>query len=147
MPSNRIMSFGWGLLFVVLTILTGNRVGRADSDLRLWYNQPAGQFTQALPLGNGEMGCMVFGGIATERIQFNIDSLLPALPKVWPAGSVKGLCARGGFVVDITWENGALQKVSFSSRLGNDLVVRLGDKVVKTKTETGHTYQYNANLE
>ena len=44
----------------------------------LWYRQPAGNnrhMEEALPLGNGRMGCMLFGGIASERIQFNEQSL------------------------------------------------------------------------
>jgi alpha-L-fucosidase 2 len=41
--------------------------------------------------------------------------LLPALPAAWPNGSVRGLCARGGYVVDCTWENGRVQSFRIAS--------------------------------
>lgn len=41
----------------------------------LWYRAPAKAWTEALPIGNGRMGAMVFGGIARERLQLNEDSL------------------------------------------------------------------------
>ncbi|MEJ8629774.1 glycoside hydrolase family 95 protein [Sphingomonas sp. I4] len=41
----------------------------------LWYRQPAKAWTEALPVGNGRLGAMVFGGIACERLQLNEDSL------------------------------------------------------------------------
>ncbi len=41
------------------------------ADLKLWYKQPAQQWVEALPVGNGGLGAMVFGGVAQERIQFN----------------------------------------------------------------------------
>ncbi len=42
----------------------------------LWYTKPAEKWqSEALPLGNGRLGCMVFGGTETEHIQFNEDSL------------------------------------------------------------------------
>lgn len=40
----------------------------------LWYTEPASHWTHALPLGNGRLGAMVFGGVATERFQLNEDS-------------------------------------------------------------------------
>src|SRR5438132_4823076 len=45
------------------------------SELRLWYEQPAGEWTEALPIGNGRLGAMVFGGIARERLQLNEATL------------------------------------------------------------------------
>ena len=46
------------------------------SELSLWYDRPADSWeAHALPLGNGPMGCMVFGGIDKEQLQFNVDSL------------------------------------------------------------------------
>ena len=43
--------------------------------LTLWYDKPAAQWTEALPLGNGRLGAMVFGGLADERIQINEATL------------------------------------------------------------------------
>lgn len=48
----------------------------SDPQLVLWYDEPATDWeSQALPIGNGRLGAMVFGGVASERIQFNEDSL------------------------------------------------------------------------
>jgi alpha-L-fucosidase 2 len=43
-------------------------------DLELWYRQPAAQWVEALPIGNGRLGGMVFGGVADERVQLNEDT-------------------------------------------------------------------------
>src|SRR5512140_3783027 len=40
-------------------------------DLKLWYRQPAIQWVEALPIGNGRLGAMVFGGVTSERLQLN----------------------------------------------------------------------------
>jgi alpha-L-fucosidase 2 len=50
-------------------------------DLSLWYTEPAGDWLEALPVGNGRLGAMVFGGIEKERIQFNEDSLWTGVPR------------------------------------------------------------------
>jgi alpha-L-fucosidase 2 len=67
--------------------------------------------------------------------------LLPALPKVWPSGSVKGLCARGGFEVDLTWDKGRLTKTVIHSRLGNPCVVSYNGREINLKTAPGQTYE------
>jgi alpha-L-fucosidase 2 len=46
----------------------------------LWYDQPAAKWTEALPVGNGRMGAMVFGQLAEERIQYNEDTLWTGKP-------------------------------------------------------------------
>jgi len=51
----------------------------ADPD-SLWYTQPATKWTEALPVGNGRLGAMIFGGIAKERIQFNENSVWTGEP-------------------------------------------------------------------
>lgn len=56
---------------------------------KLWYNQPAQNWEEALPLGNGRLGVMVFGNPTNERIQLNDDSMWPADNKAWnePSGN------------------------------------------------------------
>src|SRR6476660_8204847 len=43
--------------------------------LRLWYRQPAPDWNEALPIGAGRLGAMIFGGVAEERLQFNENTL------------------------------------------------------------------------
>ena len=56
-------------------ILSISNRGYSQSDLKLWYTEPAKEWTQALPIGNGRLGAMVFGGTAEARYQLNEDSL------------------------------------------------------------------------
>jgi alpha-L-fucosidase 2 len=51
------------------------RQGAGASDLTLWYRRPAAEWNQALPIGNGRLGAMVFGGVQEERLQLNEDSI------------------------------------------------------------------------
>nr|WP_235550509.1 glycoside hydrolase family 95 protein [Paenibacillus sp. Soil750] len=50
-------------------------------ELKLWYRGPAEKWVNALPVGNGKLGAMVFGGVKQERIQINEDSLWYGGPK------------------------------------------------------------------
>ena len=45
------------------------------NNLTLWYQKPAEEWTAALPVGNGRLGAMVFGGVEHERIQLNEETL------------------------------------------------------------------------
>lgn len=53
------------------------------SDRLLWYRKPAEKWTDALPIGNGRLGAMIFGGIPTERLQLNEDTLWSGSPRDW----------------------------------------------------------------
>jgi alpha-L-fucosidase 2 len=72
--------------------------------------------------------------------------LLPALPKAWPDGSVRGLRARGGFEVSLAWANGNLTHTGIKSLLGNPLRLRYGERVVDVKTNPGQSLAFDAGL-
>lgn len=57
--------------------------GQSSSALTLWYKRPASKWTEALPLGTGRLGAMVFGGVEIERLQLNEDTLWSGSPKDW----------------------------------------------------------------
>ncbi len=73
--------------------------------------------------------------------------VLPALPTALANGEVKGLCARGGFVVDLKWSNGKLEMLTVHSLAGMKAVLRYNRKVFELNTEKGKAYRMNGNLE
>lgn len=72
------MKAGAGLA-AASTLPAGAATPPDDANL-LWYDAPATEWVQALPLGNGRLGAMVFGGIANERIQLNEDTFWAGSP-------------------------------------------------------------------
>ncbi len=72
--------------------------------------------------------------------------LLPALPSAWTTGHIYGIMARGGFQVDIDWENGKLKQARIISKLGNPLKLSYQGKMVEMKsTEKGKIYMFTGN--
>ena len=57
--------------------------GSCPGSRRLWYDRPADAWLEALPIGNGRLGAMVFGGVPVERLQLNEDSLWTGVPGGW----------------------------------------------------------------
>lgn len=88
------MAIAW-LGTVILLVGSANSVA-PSAELTLRYDQPAKAWSsEALPLGNGRLGCMVFGGVQRERIQFNEDSLWTGDDN--PSGEYKSMGAYQNF--------------------------------------------------
>lgn len=90
-------------------------------------------------------GC---AGIAEMLLQSHAGEihLLPAFPKAWQNGHIKGLVARGGFVVDMYWQDGKLEKVRLLSKYGKPCKIRYGFKVVEKSTTAGQVFTLDENL-
>jgi alpha-L-fucosidase 2 len=68
-------------LIFTLAIIIWTISLQAQQDLKLWYSQPAEKWTDALPIGNGRLGAMIFGTVEKERIQFNEETLWTGEPR------------------------------------------------------------------
>lgn len=93
---NQNLLFNFFVLFLFsYSALVCQNVADKKSSLKLWYSQPAKAWTEALPIGNGSFGGMIFGRVDSERVQLNDDTFwsgkrydpnnpeaLPNLPKV-----------------------------------------------------------------
>ena len=75
-----------------------------------------------------------------------IVELLPALPKAWPSGSVTGLCVRGGFEVDLTWDKGDLTRAVVRSKLGEPCRIKYRAQTLELRTDAGKQYTLTGQL-
>jgi alpha-L-fucosidase 2 len=91
-----------------------------------------------------------FGGaaaIAEMLVQSHNGEIefLPALPQAWPAGSVTGLRARGGFEVDVAWKEGRLTRSTVRSTAGTAVRLRYGNATKDLKLRQGQTLVWDGH--
>jgi alpha-L-fucosidase 2 len=131
-------STGWSMGWKVnlwARLLDGNHAYKLITDQLTPAVQPDGSVKGGTYLNlldahppfqiDGNFGCT--SGIAEILIQSHDGYIfiLPALPEHWPHGEVKGLMARGGFEVDMTWEGGKIKTLTIHSTRGGNCRLRL----------------------
>ncbi|MGK0139848.1 MAG: alpha-L-fucosidase 2 [Algoriphagus sp.] len=140
--------FKFTVIILTFILLAFDSSEKSSEDI-LWYDQPSQNWNEALPLGNGKLGVMVFGNTSSERIQLNDDSMWPADSKDWnePEGNkedldeIRELLFKG--------DNQKADKI-FLEKFSRGTVVRshqtLGDLFIDFKHENVSDYRRELNI-
>jgi len=120
---------------------------KAQQNLKLWYNKPATVWTEALPVGNGRLGAMIFGGVNEELVQLNEATLWsggpvtqnvnPQSPQYLP--KVRDALFRGEY-------DSANTLVKRMQGLYSESFMPLGDLVIRQNFEESHPSAYYRDL-
>jgi alpha-L-fucosidase 2 len=125
---------------LVQMLLSPAEKGTAGSYVNLFDAHPPFQI-------DGNFGGAAGVGEMLIQSHTKYVDLLPALPSALANGEVMGICARGGFQLNIKWENSVLDHADVLSLAGNDCLLRYNGKTLLFKTEKGKTYKVNGSLQ
>jgi len=89
----RIKIFSSAALMMYLAV---NCTGQENDVLKLWYEKPAAKWVEALPVGNGRLGAMIYGGTTEDHIQFNEETLWSGGPHDYSNEGASGHWERSG---------------------------------------------------
>lgn len=99
-----------------------------------------GNFGGASAIGEMLLQSHMTAPAASGEIVPEIE-LLPALPPDWASGSVSGLCARGGFVINLTWLNGRPANTHVTATVGGTAIIRYGENTQEITLAQGESKQ------
>ena len=77
---NKKRLIGYVLVMLSVTSIHAQETNASTQEYKLWYDRPAQVWTEALPLGNGRLGAMVYGTPGTEQIQLNEETIWAGRP-------------------------------------------------------------------
>jgi alpha-L-fucosidase 2 len=135
------------LFFPVLLLFTSATAFSQDSLLKLWYRQPAKNWNQALPIGNGRIGAMVFGHVKEEKLQLNEGFLWSGGPRDGNNPGAKNMLPK---VREALWKGEYLLADSLSRLMLGPYSARyitLGNLLLRNSGAAGTVESYERNLD
>jgi len=144
------MATGWSLAWKInlwARLEDGNRACKLLTDLLTPEHTAPNLFDLHPPFQiDGNFGAV--SGVAEMLLQSHVGEihLLPALPSVWTTGSVTGLRARGGYIVDLAWKDSSLSHATVQASISGLCTIRLGERVVTFPVQKGKHYSLDAKL-
>ncbi len=119
------------LMILLFSAININAADRTDNLMKLWYRNPAEKWVEALPVGNGRIGAMVFGRPAQERLQLNEETLWAGQPNKNINPEAKAALPE-------------IRRLMFEGKFGE--AQKLVDAKVMPKTNQGMSYQTVGDL-
>ena len=147
---NRKRGRGNRVVFALVFLGVGSCLYAADSErYALWYDEPAAEWIEALPVGNGRLGAMCFGGVQEARIQLNEESVWagPPVPQANPAmREVLEPARQAWFAGDYRRVHRLLQP-AMGERISPRSYQTLGDLRIKQTELSAEVTQYRRELD